>query len=176
MKQMLIKAVPFAVLAALAGCATQSTEEASGQSQSQASPATSSGTRGQQGSQASTTRGAQGGSAASAKMSKNSVYYDFDKYDIRPESRAVIEAHARYLRENPNAKVRIEGNADERGTTEYNLALGQQRSEGVLKMMKLLGIPDSRIEAVSFGKEKPKATGHDEASWQENRRSDIVYR
>jgi len=88
----------------------------------------------------------------------------------------VIQAHARYLREHPEVKVRIEGNADERGSSEYNLALGQQRSSGVQKVMTLLGVPESRIEAVSLGKEKPKATGHDETSWSENRRSDIVYR
>jgi peptidoglycan-associated lipoprotein len=109
-------------------------------------------------------------------LANRSIYYDLDRYEIKPESRALIEAHARYLRENPNVKVRIEGNADERGSAEYNLALGQQRSSGVQKVMSLLGVPEGRVEAVSFGKEKPKASGHDETSWSENRRSDIVYR
>ena len=108
-------------------------------------------------------------------LSKRSVYYDFDKSDIKPEFRALVEAHARYLRDNSGARMTIEGNCDERGSREYNVALGQRRSEGVRKAMTLLGVPEGRIEAVSFGKEKPKAAGHDEASWSENRRSDIVY-
>ena len=107
---------------------------------------------------------------------QRSIYYDFDKSDIKPESRLIIEAHARYLVENPTLKIAIEGNADERGSREYNVALGQRRSEGVLKIMTLLGLPAARIEAVSLGEEKPKAPGHDETSWAENRRSDIVYR
>jgi peptidoglycan-associated lipoprotein len=108
-------------------------------------------------------------------LAKRSIYYDLDKFEIKPESRAVVEAHAKYLREHPNAKIRIEGNADERGSREYNLALGQKRSGGVAKAMSLLGAPDRNIEAVSYGAEKPRAGGHDEPSWSENRRSDIVY-
>ena len=107
--------------------------------------------------------------------SGRSVYYDFDKSDLRAESRALIEANARYLREHPATKVRIEGNADERGSAEYNLALGQRRAENVEKTLRLLGVQDSRMEAISYGKEKPRRTGHDEASWAENRRSDLVY-
>ena len=104
-----------------------------------------------------------------------SVYYDFDRADIKPEFRPAVEAHARYLRENADARVTIEGNGDERGSREYNLALGQKRAEAVRKMMRLSGAGDGQIEAVSFGEEKPKAVGHDEASWAENRRSDVVY-
>ena len=105
-----------------------------------------------------------------------SVYYEYDKAELSSEDRRLIEANARYLREHPDMKARVEGNADERGSAEYNLALGQQRSAGVQKVMTLLGVPEGRIEAVSFGKEKPKASGHTETSWSENRRSDIVYR
>jgi len=108
-------------------------------------------------------------------LAKRSVYYDFDKSDIKPEYRALVEAHAKYLKEHPNVKVRIEGNCDERGSREYNIALGQRRSGAVMKAMTLLGAPERNIEAISYGEEKPKATGHDEASWAENRRSDIVY-
>ena len=106
---------------------------------------------------------------------QRSVYYDFDRADVKPEFRPTIEAHARYLRENADARVTIEGNGDERGSREYNLALGQKRAEAVQKMMRLSGAADGQIEAVSFGEEKPKALGHDEASWAENRRSDVVY-
>jgi peptidoglycan-associated lipoprotein len=169
-----IRAMPIAVLAAFAfGCSTQPASD------STSTPAQSSGTA-QQPAQVQAGQSSLGNAPDPVRrqgmLANRSVYYDFDKYDLKPESRALIEAHARYLRENPNVKVRIEGNADERGSTEYNLALGQQRSGGVQKVMSLLGVPEGRIEAVSFGKEKPKAAGHDEASWSENRRSDIVYR
>jgi len=110
-----------------------------------------------------------------AMPSDRSVYYDFDKSDIKAEQRRLLEENARYLRDHPNVSVRVEGNADERGSAEYNLALGQRRAEAVSRSLKTLGVKDSRIEAVSLGKEKPKKTGHDETSWAENRRSDIVY-
>jgi len=108
-------------------------------------------------------------------LSKRSVYYDFDKSDIKPEFNALVEAHARYLRDNAGARMTIEGNCDERGSREYNVALGQRRSEGVKKAMMLLGAREQQIESVSFGEEKPKASGHDESAWSQNRRSDIVY-
>ncbi len=87
----------------------------------------------------------------------------------------MVEAHARYLTTHKNRKILIQGNTDERGGTEYNLALGQKRAEAVRRAFNLLGVQDAQIEAVSFGKEKPKALGSDEASWAENRRADIVY-
>ncbi|MBS1170315.1 MAG: pal [Burkholderiaceae bacterium] len=108
-------------------------------------------------------------------LAKRSVYFGFDKYDVNSEGKQVVEAHSKYLNANKGRKVVIQGNTDERGGSEYNLALGQKRAEAVRKSMSLLGVSDSQMEAVSFGKEKPKATGHDEASWAENRRADIVY-
>lgn len=108
-------------------------------------------------------------------LSKRSIFYDFDKFDVRDEYRALVEAHAKYLRENPGAKVLIQGNTDERGSREYNLALGQRRSEGVRRMMMLLGVREDQIEAVSLGEEKPRAPGSDEAAWSQNRRSDILH-
>jgi peptidoglycan-associated lipoprotein len=104
----------------------------------------------------------------------NSVYFDYDKDEIKPEFRSVLEQHAQYLRTNPAIKARIEGNSDERGSREYNLALGQRRAEAVMKNLNLLGIPDSRLEAVSYGEEKPRRAGHEEASWAENRRGDLL--
>lgn len=106
---------------------------------------------------------------------KRSVYFDFDSYAVKPEYQATLQAHANYLKANKDRKIKIEGNTDERGTTEYNLALGQRRSEAVRKSLSLLGVPDSQMEAVSFGKEKPKAQGSNEAAWKENRRADIAY-
>jgi peptidoglycan-associated lipoprotein len=113
--------------------------------------------------------------AKGAKVAKRSVYYDFDKSDIKPEQLSTVEANARYLRDQQALKVRVEGNADERGSREYNLALGQKRAESVAKTMRLLGVPESRMESVSYGAERPRASGHDEQSWSENRRADIVY-
>jgi peptidoglycan-associated lipoprotein len=107
---------------------------------------------------------------------KRSVYYEFDRYDVKPEYRALIESHARWLRANPQARLTIEGNTDEWGSREYNVALGQRRAESVTKMMLLMGVKPEQIEAISFGKEKPRATGHNEAAWAENRRSDFAKR
>jgi peptidoglycan-associated lipoprotein len=95
-------------------------------------------------------------------------------YDVKPEYRALVESHAAYLRQNPGARIVVEGNTDEHGSREYNVALGQRRAESVMKMMRLLGVKDGQIEAVSFGEEKPRAQGHDDASWAENRRSDFT--
>jgi len=106
---------------------------------------------------------------------KRSVYFDFDSYAVKSEYQATLQAHANYLKANKDRKIKIEGNTDERGTTEYNLALGQRRSEAVRKSLSLLGVSDSQMEAVSFGKEKPKAQVSNEAAWQENRRADIAY-
>jgi peptidoglycan-associated lipoprotein len=108
-------------------------------------------------------------------LSKRSIFYEFDKFDIRDEYKSLIEAHARYLRDNPGAKMLIQGNTDERGGREYNVALGQRRSEGVRRMLMLLGAKDDQIEAVSLGEEKPRAQGQDESAWSQNRRSDILY-
>jgi peptidoglycan-associated lipoprotein len=109
-------------------------------------------------------------------LAKRSVYFDFDKSLIKSDYQPLIEAHGRYLVEHAARQVRIEGNCDERGGREYNLALGQRRADAVRERMELVGVPAARVETISFGKEKPKALGHDEAAWVENRRADIVYR
>jgi peptidoglycan-associated lipoprotein len=108
-------------------------------------------------------------------LSKRSVFFDFDSFVIKDDFKSLIQAHAQYLKQNGRAKVILQGNADERGSREYNLALGQKRSDAVKKALEVLGVPEAQIEAVSFGEEKPRAAGHDEASWAENRRADIVY-
>ncbi|MGH8708480.1 MAG: peptidoglycan-associated lipoprotein Pal [Burkholderiales bacterium] len=108
-------------------------------------------------------------------LSQRSVYYDFDKYDIKDEFKPVIEAHAKYLRESAGLKMLLQGNTDERGSREYNIALGQRRSEGVKRMLMLLGVREEQVEAVSLGEEKPKEVGHTEEAWTRNRRSDMLY-
>lgn len=107
---------------------------------------------------------------------QRSVYFDFDSYSVSQQYRPTVEMHARYLASNPQQTVTIEGNTDERGSSEYNLALGQRRSEAVRQMLLVLGVRDNQVEAVSFGKERPRATGSSEADYAENRRADFTYR
>ena len=104
------------------------------------------------------------------------IYFDYDSIAIKPEFQAVVETHARLLRADKTRRVALEGHTDERGGREYNLALGQKRAEAVRSAMSLLGVPDSQVEAVSFGMEKPAAQGADEASLAKNRRVEINYR
>ena len=108
-------------------------------------------------------------------LSKRSVYFDFDSNAVKDEYRGLVQAHSRYLADKRDARIRIEGNCDERGSREYNLALGQRRAEAVKKVMSVLGVGDARIETTSYGEEKPMAAGHDESSWAQNRRADIKY-
>ncbi|MDW8470184.1 MAG: peptidoglycan-associated lipoprotein Pal [Burkholderiales bacterium] len=108
-------------------------------------------------------------------LSRRSIYFDYDRYEVKEEYRPIVEAHAKYLRENPEAKVLIQGNADERGSREYNIGLGQRRSDAVKRMLILLGARESQIEAVSLGEEKPVCTESNEACWAKNRRGDILY-
>jgi peptidoglycan-associated lipoprotein len=104
------------------------------------------------------------------------VYFDYDSFEVRSEYTGALEANARYLKANPNRKVSLEGHTDERGGREYNLALGQKRAEAVRRSMAVLGVPESQMEPVSFGEEKPAVMGGDEASYAKNRRVELSYR
>jgi len=106
---------------------------------------------------------------------KRSIYFDYDQFTIKDEFKATVEGHAKYVQGNRTLRIILQGNTDERGTREYNIALGQKRADAVKKLMMLLGANEIQIETVSFGKEKPRRDGHDDASWAENRRVDIVY-
>ena len=108
-------------------------------------------------------------------LAKRSVFYPFDVAVVQADDSAIVEAHAKYLSEHSDRKVRLEGNCDERGSDEYNLALGQRRADGVKKLLLAGGVKDSQVSTASYGEEKPKATGHDEASWSQNRRTDLNY-
>ena len=103
------------------------------------------------------------------------VYFDYDSFVIKAEARPVIESHARFLQSNKQRKAMLEGHTDERGGREYNLALGQKRAEAVQRALVLMGVPESQVEAVSYGKEKPAAQGNDEASFAKNRRVEFKY-
>lgn len=111
----------------------------------------------------------------SSPLSKRNIYFDFDSFVVKDEYRPVLEAHAAYLTRDRKARIAIQGNADERGSREYNLALGQRRAEAVLKSMSAIGVGEAQMEAVSFGEEKPRSTGKTEQDHAENRRADIVY-
>lgn len=169
--------------AALVGCSTTPTTEAPIEDRGAAGATAPNG--------GATTGGAQGGGVAGSQLgsangadelrnpnsilSKRSIYFDFDSFVVKDDYRPLVEAHARYLQSHPNARMTIQGNTDERGSREYNIALGQKRADAVKRMMTLLGARDAQIETVSFGEERPKNPGHDETAWAENRRDDVVY-
>ena len=107
-------------------------------------------------------------------LDKESIFFDYDKSLIKADADSLIAQHAKLLESYPEDVLTVQGNCDERGSSEYNLALGQRRADAVKERLVLLGVPAARIETVSFGKEKPRLTCHDEKCWQENRRADFV--
>jgi peptidoglycan-associated lipoprotein len=109
-----------------------------------------------------------------ANIEAKSIYFDFDKSFIRSEYRSVLQEKAEFLKNNPDIRIRIEGNCDERGTSEYNLALGERRADSAAKFLVSLGISPDRIETISYGEERPLALGHSEEAWAQNRRDDFV--
>lgn len=108
-------------------------------------------------------------------LSKRVIYFDYDKDAVKPEFQAIVQAHAKFLADNRGRKIRLEGHADERGTREYNMALGQRRADAVRKAMNVLGVGSDRMESVSFGEDKPAVAGANEEAWSKNRRVEIVY-
>lgn len=115
-------------------------------------------------------------SAAEASVQENgSAYFPFDVDAVQEADRAAVQAHGGYMGKNKNAKARVEGNADERGSSEYNLALGQRRANNVKKLLIMSGARTAQVETVSFGEEKPRCTEHNESCWSQNRRADIIY-
>ncbi len=176
MKKILIA---LAVAVFMAGCAsTKPAEEVKvddksktgGETKTTVTPPTTSGTPGGGvvGSKVNT-------DAKAGTLATRSVYFDYDKDTVKPEFTAMLQAHAKFMSENKGRKMRLEGNADERGSREYNMALGQRRANAVKQALTALGVSGDRIETISFGEDKPKATGHDEAAWAQNRRVDVVY-
>lgn len=180
MKNRMLKvAVLFAAALALAACATTAAKKGE-EAQAGAQGATAGG---QAGAPGATTQGVgEGGEFQGSPLDnpqsplyKRTIYFDFDKSDIKPEYRPIVEAHAKYLADHPTARVRLEGNTDERGTREYNLALGERRAKAVEQMMTLYGASAQQIQTVSYGEERPVDPAHNEAAWAKNRRVDIVY-
>ena len=110
-----------------------------------------------------------------AGLDSKSVFFDFDAYVVKSDYDGMLRDQAAFLKANPSDKLVVQGNTDERGGSEYNLALGQKRAEAVRRSLAVLGVPDDRVEATSFGKEKPRATCHDESCWSQNRRVDFAH-
>ena len=183
-----MKRVSFAVLAVLAGlygCATTDSQDTTAADST--SPSATPGTAPSPSTRAARSGGVKPGAAQApvgragsgvygGSDMKRSVYFEYDQYDVKPEFRPLLESHANWLKANPQRRLTVEGNADERGSREYNLALGQRRAEAVTKMMVLMGARPEQLEAISWGEEKPREKGHDETSWSENRRSDFANR
>ena len=108
-------------------------------------------------------------------LDRRVVYFEYDSSAIEGENQLVVEAHSLYLVDHPNIQLVLEGHADERGTREYNLALGERRAQAVARMMQAFGVSSDRIQSVSYGEERPVALGHNESAWQLNRRVEILY-
>lgn len=186
MRKLLIGALAALVLAGCSSTPTQDSAPVEERSPGAATQSTGTSTAGTQGAGISGTQSAAGGTQTGAGgrephkdpasvLSKRSVFFDYDSYVVKPEFRTLVEEHAKYLRGNRNLRIVVQGNTDERGTREYNIALGQKRADAVKKMMLLLGVNEAQVETVSFGKEKPRNPGSTEGAWAENRRDDIVY-
>lgn len=116
-----------------------------------------------------------GFTAGNTATGPNIVYFQYDSSEVLPEFLPVINNHASYLSGKPNKTVVLQGHADERGSPEYNIALGEQRAKAVAQLLKLQGVSDKQIQTVSFGEEKPQNLGHDETAWQQNRRVELIY-
>lgn len=108
-------------------------------------------------------------------LSRRSVFFEYDSHAVRDEFRPMIQAHARFLLDNPRFRITIQGHTDERGSREYNLALGQRRADAVRQALSVLGVTERQMEPVSLGEERPRATGSADAAFAENRRADILY-
>jgi peptidoglycan-associated lipoprotein len=178
MKKIVSIACLFAAAALLAGCPKKTTTVEPPVAGSQVPGA--GGTSGTEGGSTSTSplggeAGNQGGAQGAGPNAARIIYFDFDKSDIKPEFAAVVTANAQYLTAHPTARLKLEGNTDERGTREYNIGLGERRAQAVRRALMLQGASESQLTTVSFGAERPAAEGDDEAAWTKNRRVELVY-
>lgn len=175
MKQVVKLVLLLLPILLLIGCGAKEVKDEAGGDESVVVPASSDGQGASEG--VSLTEDTEAAAAEPEKdlLSERKIYFDFDRSNIREEFAAIIEAHAQYLVDNPAASLVIEGHCDERGTREYNIALGEQRAHSVSKMLTLLGASKSQIRTVSYGEERPEVEGHEESAWQWNRRAILVY-
>jgi peptidoglycan-associated lipoprotein len=168
MKNVVLTAVLLTSLTLLAGCKAKPPE------QPPAPPQSTTDTSGV-GDAGATVDDTESGGPTGELLSKRVVYFDFDRADIRTDSQAVVNAHAAYLAKNPSQKVRLEGHADERGSREYNIGLGERRGQAVRRAMLLQGVAEVQLATVSYGEERPAVAGSDEQAYALNRRVEIVY-
>lgn len=172
------------VLVAVAGCSTTGTQSGSRSAtvEDQSTAAGSSSTGSNVQTYGAGNRGTTGMDALEDPsnplynlLQERTIYFEYDKSEIQAQYRDIVEAHATYLSDHPDVTVTLEGHADERGSREYNLALGERRAIAVERQLTLLGVQASQINTVSYGEERPVAMGHDESAWSRNRRVEIVY-
>ena len=176
-KLLFVCAMALATTLTVSGCGKKATTRAGGDASTTSSGAAGSGTgaNGAYGTGSGSGFGAGSLDDPSSPLSQRKIYFGLDRYDVSDEYRSLAEAHAGYLRSNPSAAVTLEGHTDERGSREYNMALGERRSNAVRDLMVALGASASQITTVSYGEEKPAADCHDESCWSQNRRVEIVY-
>ncbi|MCP4041007.1 MAG: peptidoglycan-associated lipoprotein Pal [Gammaproteobacteria bacterium] len=174
----------IAVLVPLTACETMGLKDEGEQGEAAVEErGTYAGTEGQEQADDASTRGMEEGTGfrghplddPDSPLAKRVIYFDFDRSTVRADFRAVVEAHASYLAEQRGANVTLEGHADERGSREYNMGLGEQRANAVKRLMTMFGVDGGQIESVSYGEERPAEEGHDESAWQYNRRVEIIY-
>ena len=171
-KSLVLLAVVLAASLAVAGCKPKVKPDANaGANTSQNSGAGASGV----GAATSSEEGADAPGPLEGMLAKRTIYFDFDSSEIKGEGTDIVAAHAKYLSKNGGMKVRLEGHTDERGSREYNIGLGERRSQAVRRALLLQGAAEGQISTVSYGEERPAAAGSDEAAWAKNRRVEIVY-
>ncbi|MGE0810561.1 MAG: peptidoglycan-associated lipoprotein Pal [Immundisolibacter sp.] len=176
MKKFLYVCVIALTAVAATGCGKKSTTRSGGDAASTAGTAgAGTGTNGAYGAGSGSGFAAGSLDDPSSPLSQRKIYFGLDRYDVSDEYRALVEAHAGYLRSSPSAAVTLEGHTDERGSREYNIALGERRSNAVRDLLVALGASATQITTVSYGEEKPASDCHDESCWSQNRRVEIVY-
>jgi len=169
MKNVVLTAVLMTSLAMLAGCPSKPKEQPA-----PPAPQSTADTSGVDNAGATLDNSESAGPSGEL-LSKRVIYFDFDKSDIRADSQSVVAAHAAYLAKNPSQKVRLEGHADERGSREYNIGLGERRGQAVRRALMLQGVAEAQLSTVSYGEERPAVAGSDEQAYALNRRVEIVY-
>jgi peptidoglycan-associated lipoprotein len=176
MKKFLYVCVIALTAVAATGCGKKSTTRSGGDAASTAGTAgAGTGANGAYGAGSGSGFAAGSLDDPSSPLSQRKIYFGLDRYDVSDEYRALVEAHAGYLRGSPSAAVTLEGHTDERGSREYNIALGERRSNAVRDLLVALGASATQITTVSYGEEKPASDCHDESCWSQNRRVEIVY-
>ncbi|HEY0675321.1 MAG TPA: peptidoglycan-associated lipoprotein Pal [Immundisolibacter sp.] len=176
MKKFLYVCVIALTAVAATGCGKKATTRAGGDAASTSGTAgAATGTDGAYGAGSGSGFAAGSLDDPSSPLSQRKIYFGLDRYDVTDEYRSLVEAHAGYLRGSPSAAVTLEGHTDERGSREYNIALGERRSNAVRDLLVALGASASQITTVSYGEEKPASDCHDESCWSQNRRVEIVY-